>query len=74
MTYTQMIDILDTNNNAELLLYIKSIATEEDKKKLKIISSGVRSCKTEEELNNFDAWCREQDKIERDEKLNNLLK
>lgn len=73
MTYTQILNILDTDNNKKLILLTKSIATEEDFKKMEILRSVVRNCKTDDP-DSVDTWCREQDQIEREEKLNNLLK
>ena len=72
MTYIQILNILDTDNNKKLILLTKSIATEEDFKKMEILRSVVRNCKTDPD--SVDTWCREQDQIEREEKLNNLLK
>lgn len=72
MTYTQILNILDTNNNKKLILLTKSIATEEDFKKMEILRSVVRNYKTDPD--SVNTWCREQDQIEREEKLNNLLK
>lgn len=73
MTYTQILNILDTKNNKKLILLTKSIATEEDFKKMEILRSVVRNCKIDDP-DSIDTWCREQDQIEREEKLNNLLK
>ena len=71
MTYTQILNIID-NNNKKLILLTKSIATEEDFKKMEILRIVVRNYKTDPD--SVNTWCRKQDQIERDEKLNNLLK
>ena len=71
MTYIQILNIID-NNNKKLILLTKSIATEEDFKKMEILRIVVRNYKTDPD--SAYTWCREQDQIEREEKLNNLLK